>query len=325
MVFTVAKGKRTKGKTKRISFGLGAFGRKKRRSSRRYSPSLVKVLKVLGAVCAFGAVGVGFVLAVGAGFGLLDKYVKRAVPASGKIGSLELVNVPVWVNEGLKEKIYAAATAYGEDLRLDGDAAQSVQHNMETLIAWLGDVKVRTTHEKIVVEADYRKPVALVKRGLQKFYVDEDLVVLDYLPMPDLPIVRVAGLSPMARVPQPGEVWRRDDLAAAVAILVRLDRMDRLVTRDKPLLFEIDSIDVSNHDGRQNKRFPHIVLYTKDNTEIIWGAEIGAWQRHLESTDEQKLAKLYDYYKKHGPLSGGVKYINLRDPRDNVPLPIDRF
>jgi len=101
--------------------------------------------------------------------------------------------------------------------------------------------------------------------------------------------------------------------------------MDRALVPDKPLLYEIDRINVSNFNGRQNKHRPHIVLYSRDNTEIMWGAEVGQWQRHLESTDEQKLAKLYSYYKEFGTLSGGVKYINLRDPRDKIPLPIDKY
>jgi hypothetical protein len=81
----------------------------------------------------------------------------------------------------------------------------------------------------------------------------------------------------------------------------------------------------ANYNGRKNDRRPHIILYAKDNTEITWGAELGKWQRHLESTDEQKLAKLYGYYKEYGTLSGRAKYINLRDPRDKIPLPIDRY
>ena len=87
---------------------------------------------------------------------------------------------------------------------------------------------------------------------------------------------------------------------------------------------EIASIDVANFDGRKNKREPHIVLYTKDNTQIIWGAEIGDWQRHLESPDDDKLAKLYTYYQQYGTLSG-VKYINLRDPRQTIYLPVDKY
>jgi len=66
-------------------------------------------------------------------------------------------------------------------------------------------------------------------------------------------------------------------------------------------------------------------LYAKDNTEIIWGAEVGKWQRYLESTDEQKLANLYSYYKEYGTLLNSAKYINLRDPQDNIPLPIDKY
>jgi hypothetical protein len=107
-------------------------------------------------------------------------------------------------------------------------------------------------------------------------------------------------------------------------VLSRLEKMDSAVTPNKPLLREIDKIDVGNFDGRKNKHEPHITLFTKEGTEIIWGAEIGAWQRHLESPDDDKLAKLYTYYQQTGTLSG-VKYINLRDPRQTIRLPIDKY
>ena len=100
--------------------------------------------------------------------------------------------------------------------------------------------------------------------------------------------------------------------------------MDKLVTPDKPLLYEIDRVDVSNFNGRENSKLAHIVLYAKDNTQIIWGAEIGKWQQHFESTDVQKIANLYEHYKEYGTLLG-VKYIILRDPQDNIPLPIDKY
>ena len=309
----VAKRKRTRSKAKRISFKLGTS---KRKIKIAHSPSLKSILKVLAVVCALAAVGIGFVF--------LDKYVKKAVPVSQRTATLKLVDVPAWVNEPLKEKIYAAATAFGEDLKLDEDVAQSVQRNVETQVAWLDEVRIQATHDSICIEGRWRKPLALVKLGFQSFYVDADLVVLDFVPMPNLPIVRIEGLSVITKVPPPGEVWQDETIAAAAAILTRLDRMDKLVTPDKPLLYEIDSIDVSNFNGRQNSRFPHIVLYARDNTEIIWGAEIGTWQRHLESTDKEKLNKLYSYYKEYGSLSG-VKYINLCDPQDDIPLPVDKY
>ena len=308
--------RKTKSKTKRISFKLGSPKSRQKRTA-THGPSLMGALKVLAVICVFTAVVIGFIF--------LEKYVKKQVPVSEKTGILELVDVPAWINEQLKEKIYTAAIAGGEDLKLDEDAAESVQQNIESLVAWVDGAQVQVTGSNIRIEARWRRPLALVKSGLHKFYVDADLVVLDFVPMANLPIVQVKGLSVIAKLPTAGLVWQKDDLAAAIAVLARLDRMDKLTTPDKPLLYEIDSIDVSNFNGRENSRFPHIVLYTKDKTEIIWGAEIGAWARHFEAKEEEKLAMLYSYYKEHGSLSGGVKYINLRDPQDDVPLPIDKY
>jgi hypothetical protein len=305
----MARRKKTKYKTKRISFKLGTSKRKNQRKI-TYRPSLTGLLKVLAIVCVFVAGGVSLYFA--------ERYVKSAKPA--ETGPLELVNVPEWVSSELKAKIRAAAG--GKTFRLDEEAAEMVAENLAS-VAWLDNIKIQTTHKQVLIEARWRKPLAMVKSGSQNFYVDDELVVLDFVPIPNLPIVRIEGLS--ARVPSLGEIWQSDDLDAAVTILAKLDQMDKSVTPDKPLLYEIDRIDVSNFNGRKNSRFPHIVLYTKDDTEIIWGAEFGTWQRYLETTDEEKLAKLYAYYKEYGSLSGGVKYINLRDPQDNISQPIDKY
>jgi hypothetical protein len=272
---------------------------------------------VLTSACLFAAAGVGFIF--------LEKYVRHEVRLSERIGSLELVGVPRWLNEPLKQKVFAAAMGGGYDLRLDEDAARRVCDDLVRNVAWLNNVKVQVTHDKVRVEADWRKPLALVKRGLRKFYLDLDLVVLDYVEMPELAIVQIKGLAATPKAPVAGGVWLREDVSAAVAILDRLDRMDDRIGSDKRLLSEIKSIDVSNYDGLQNSRAPHIILYAKDNTEIIWGAEYGKWQQHLECTDTQKLAKLYQHYKEYGTLLDRARYINLRDPQNEIPLPIDKY
>jgi len=323
----VAKRKRAKkSKTKRISFKGGTSKRKSRRK-KTYHPSLTRILKVFALACVAAAIGIGFVLVVWFGFTSLEQYVENNIPIWEKASTLKLMDAPPWVNEPLKKKIYAAAAPNG-DLIPDEGSALLVQKNLAQTTAWLDEVTVQTTHDSIQITGRWRRPLALLKSSLNKFYVDCDLVVLDFVPIPNLPIVRVEGLPLIIRTPPLGRVWQRDDLAAAVAILAQLERMDKILTPDKPLLFEITSIDVSNFKGRANSSFPHIVLYAKDNTEIIWGAEIDNWQPYLESTDEQKLAKLYQYYEKHGSLLGsvtGVKYINLKDPQDNIPLPIDKY
>jgi hypothetical protein len=312
-----ASRKRKKSRTKRISFKPGSFKKRKRQRASWFGPSLIVILKVLAVACVLSGIVIGLMF--------LEKYVKETVPAERGSVDLELAGVPLWASDQLKDKVHAAATGKGVNLGLDEDTALSVQRNIEQLIVWLDEVKVRTIHDRLRVEARWRKPVALVKSGLIKFYVDAEQVVLDYMEMPELPIVEIKGLPPVVKIPPLGEVWQRDDLAAAVMILNRLDQMDRTLTPDKPLLYEIDRIDVRNFNGRQNSRLAHIILYSNDDSQIIWGAELGKWQRHLESTDEEKLAKLYSYYKDYGSLSGGARYINLRDPRDKIPLPIDKY
>ena len=279
------------------------------------SSSLTGTLTVLAVVCVFAALGTGIIF--------LDKYVRKTTPLRETI-AIELVGVPYWVNDQLKELVYTAIDDSSVS-KLDENTAVLARQNIVQRIAWLADVRVQTTHNGLRIAGRWRKPLAVVKSGLRKSCLDDEMVVLDFVPSLNLPIVEVKGLLPMTKIPQPGEVWQRDDLAAAVAVISRLDRMDELTTPDKPLLCEVNSIDVSNFNGRKNTSQPHIVLHTKDGTEVIWGAELGAWAQHLEATDEDKLAKLYGYYKEYGSLMGRAKYINLRDPQDKIPLPIDKY
>ncbi len=281
-------------------------------------PTLAKLVKA--------TVVLGFLTGIVYGLGTLDDYIHETGYCSDGMAQLELVAVPDWVNNNLKEKVFLAATADGRGLTTDPASARRVQENIRTLAGWLDNVQVLTMHDRLRVKGQWRKPLALVKTGSESFYVDAELVVLEHVPMSNLPIVEVHGLSPSGPGPELGRPWMQDDLAAAVEILVQLDRMDNLVSSKKPLLFEIEHIDVSNFQGRENPRLPHISLYTRDDTPIIWGAEIGQWTRHFEATDQDKLAKLYGYYKRAGTLLNAGKYINLRDPQDKMlPLPIDKY
>jgi len=308
----VAIRKSKKNIKRRISFRHGALRAKKRQKTSRIGPSLIRLLKILSIACAVVLIGLLLIHA--------EKYV---VSSRGiQSGPVVLVDAPEWVGEQLKAKILAVAG--GRTFRLDEEAARLVAENLKSS-AWLSNINTLTTDKSIEVHATFRKPIALVKSGLSNFYVDAEQVVLDYVPMPHLLIVEIRGLTPVVIMPKFGQVWRRDDLNAAIMLIDRINRRDRMETSVKPLLSEIAAIDVSNYQGRKNSSGSHIVLYTHDNIEIQWGAELDAWQKYLESTDEQKLAKLYGYYKEKGTLSGRVQFINLRDPRDNIPLPIDRY
>ena len=108
---------------------------------------------------------------------------------------------------------------------------------------------------------------------------------------------------------------------------VLIESMDVRATPAKPLLSEIEGIDVSNYQGRRSEKGPHVVLSAKDGTQVVW-VKIGTWGRHMEATDEQKLARLFSFYKEaegQPTLMGRVKYIDLRAPLREVTTPIDQY
>lgn len=307
----------SKDTTQRFLLGGRSSQRRKGRRANWLAPALVGLLKVTVVVCVVGGIGTGIFF--------LNRYVERTSLAGQADVALELKGVPDWVGDQLKEKVFLAAVADGNGLTIDEQAAHRVQQNIDNLVAWLDEVKVLTLHNRLRIEGRWRKPLALVEMGRQRFYLDAEMVVLDYLPMPHLVIVKLAGAPTLKDAPILGEPLQREDLAAAVAIVLQLNRMDELVAADKPLLREIDNIDVSNFAGRKGPAAPHIMLYTKDGTQIIWGAELGKWTQHLEATDQEKLAKLYGYYRQYGSLLNGARYINLRDPTDRISLPVDKY
>jgi hypothetical protein len=280
-------------------------------------PSLLAISKILIVILILAAIGIGLVF--------LKRFVNTKVPVSQKRAIVELVDAPVWLNEDLKKKIYDAARANGENLKLDEDAAKSVQQNIQRQVSWLKDITVQATNDRLLIKAKWRKPLVLIKLGIRRYYLDSEMVVLDFISVPSLPIVQIKDPSLLLKRLIPGKILRSDSALAAVEIISKLDRMDSIISPDKPLLYEIKSIDVANYNGRNSVSNPHIVLLTSDDTKIIWGAKIGAWQRHLEAPDEEKFAKLYAYYKKYGTLLNNVKYINLRDPQDNIFQPIDKY
>ena len=92
---------------------------------------------------------------------------------------------------------------------------------------------------------------------------------------------------------------------------------------DRDLLEEIESIDVSNLDGRKSSspEKPHIILYAMDGTQIKWGARWDKFARYLEAPDREKLASLYKVYTQYGTIQGHYKFIELRIPQKSIPRP----
>jgi hypothetical protein len=301
-----------KKKTKRKASGkhsLTLFKDRKKKKSKQNKQSLFVLLKVLAlvAVVSVGSIGLVF----------LNQYVINKSSLEPKF-----VDPPVWINNALKEKLYSAAKIEAGDFRARESLAQEVQESVAEHFAWLEDVTVQTNDKELLIDGTWRKPLVLVEMNRRRLYVDDGLVVLDFVKLDSLPIVRVTGLSNQS-APRAGNIWKKEDLAAAIEIIKRFDEMDSLVCPQRPLLYEIANIDVSNFLGRQNSSAHHILLFAKDGTKIIWGAQYGDWAEHLEVPDDQKIGRLYNFYTQHETLGGVARYINLCDPQQYVPQPTD--
>ena len=309
-----------KRKKKTSWFGFGS-GKKLTKTEKKQRTQAAKTTLMIFAVIAI-------VVAVVVGFIFLDRYVKSATNSHDKIGKLQLVDVPGWVGQDLRARIVAAAGSFSDDFKLTSGTAASVGQRLSKM-AWLYDVKISLTDTSVVVRAGYRKPVATIRSAERIYYIDEQMVVLDYVPMEKIATPEIVGVpSHIITWRSVGSLWARDDLAAAIELIYLLGRMDVEIAPDAPLLFEIKSIDVSNYDGRSNSKKPHIVFYAIDGTEIRWGARKGAWHKYLEATDEEKLTILYNTYEQMGTLqlksANRASYIDLTQPQ-SLALPIDRY
>jgi hypothetical protein len=121
-----ASRKRKKSKSKKISFSLAGLTKRKRHRASWFGPSLIVILRVLAIVCIIIGIVVGLMS--------LEKYVKKTIPVRQGAGDLVLADVPLWVSDQLKEKVYTIATAKGSNVGLDDEAVASVQRNIEELV-----------------------------------------------------------------------------------------------------------------------------------------------------------------------------------------------
>ncbi|OQY05644.1 MAG: hypothetical protein B6I25_05310 [Planctomycetales bacterium 4572_13] len=321
--------------------GLQSFfaKKKKNRSKRKKTASFVTGLKIALSILFLT------ILVAGGAIGLIymDRYVNfnRYVDNTGEPqtpdGSLKLMDPPIWLNQEWVDTLIAAAG--GRRFPLDQASAKAVAERLSTL-SWLENVQVQTTPEYLTVKADYRRPVGWIRAGRnQKVYIDTDMTVLDYIPVSTIPVIEIRGMA-SSGIPGPGQKWLADDAAAGVELLNWLYTMDLHFQHEKgesgegtasllekkipgkPLLDEIESVDVSNFAARKSRSASNLVLTVTDGTRVYWGAAWGQANVYFEADEKDKLARLYQFFMDHGDtLTGTAKYIELRWPQDSIPRP----
>lgn len=309
---------RKKKTTKKKGGGLFGFLKKKPTGRKRKAASTDHSgLKMMLSVMAVTIIAAG----VAIGLFYLKRYTQAATEYDAPQGTVTFSQPPTWLNQEWKDWIEDELG--GSVFVLDEHTAEGIGTTLQET-AWLKNIRVQTTPKNIMVFADHRRPVGLVKSGRQQYYVADDMTVMNFIPMPALNIVEIKGVS--SGVPAVGQSWLADDAKAAVEILDWLYKMDLHFLQDgnieKPLLSEIAAVDVSNYAPRRNSSSPNITLTVKDGVKINWGAAWGQATTYMEAAEKDKLARLYQLYTDHdNKLQGTAKTIELRWPSNRIPRP----
>jgi hypothetical protein len=262
-----------------------SLARRKRLGGFLAAPSSLKA----GGLAA--AVATAFGLAVWGAF-----EAKRRVEADPRFyfdsWSVELGDLPRWVTPEIKNDLLAAVEPHGSHgARLglvSADAAEAVRGTIgrSPWVRAVTDLElVYPTAErpgKIRAALTLREPVALVEIGCDCYLTDFDGLRLgepyDAEAQAWFGVPRIVGVRAGYKVPRPGEPWRQRDVVHGIAVA-------RILWRERIQLEfphrRIDAIDVSNVDGRVDRRASEV--------DLISGGRVFEWGRAPYSSGAQVL------------------------------------
>lgn len=269
---------------------------------------LPAVLIVFVALCAGVALGAAKTLSH------FDERVDRALLVRFPEATIEFPNLP--------EEL--AALAMG-DLRgtvadvlelpwTRPERCREIAQQLST-VGWIAKVDSvqRMNNGRFEVEAQYRRPVALVGipgKNEEYVLVDEQGARLPgvYVYHPRWYFIDGLDLLP----PKVGERWATPALDAGLAVLGAF--------RGEPYRHQIAGVDVSNFAGRKDPRATHLELLTdRSGGRIRWGSAPGFEVE--ENAVSQKLALLRQNYARTGRADAGHPIIDISTFPDRFHIP----
>ncbi|AQQ10215.1 hypothetical protein L21SP3_02043 [Sedimentisphaera cyanobacteriorum] len=257
----------------------------------------------------------GLILIIGAVYasvwGILnaENHIKQEIiRESEREISMVLRGYPNWINASLKRRIVEQGYIGLEKLTASPGTAKLVAKNLKSKFPWLKNVRVQTSINRLTIDADYRKPAVLLRHKSAKYYISEDMTVLDYIPIDSLSVPEVSGVV-LASAPSPGEPLFHEQIKASVKLTQLFRAMDK--SRSRKFLKQVESIDVENY-GITDSSIPQIVIKTKEELDIFWGAAPGDAEAYFEMPEKKKLAVLYTIFESHPNLKGRYENIDLR-------------
>ncbi len=293
--------------------------------SKKREPMRPETVLRIKRVCTHLLIAIAFMSICAGGFIVSKRYVEQRVAFTDLPPHVVMNEQPKWMSDALAEQILASVRPVtpfnADDHQLLIDRANLLAAN-----PWVKNVReVRRAYDNqpgdtIVIDCDYRAPVALVQWQDGYWYVDADGVRL-----PDkLTAEQVARLidprqplkfriiDGIAKPPsQAGKTWQGADLQAGIEMIALL--------ADVPEANEIVKIDVSNFGGRQNPNESQINLLTASSSQIRWGQPPSSKAFFVEQKVDRKIEYLRQAKKQTGRVDMNRAWIDLRFDSPTVP------
>jgi hypothetical protein len=260
------------------------------------------------------------------------QYVEIRVTYSAEPPRVVIKDRPAWMSDFLAEQIAEAARPPGGHSSLDGKLLRDVhlmlQENARTS-AWIRDLRQLTLTygqrpgDTLVLDCEFRTPSALVAYQGHYYLVDAEGVVLPdaygaaqverimYGRDGQVNIRVIEGVL-SERPLWPGEIWDGADLAAGLDMVKAL--------HGQGFAEEIVRVDVSNFGGRHAPRDSHIVLLTRQNTQIRWGRPVRS-EDLAEVHSTEKLRRLERIHSRFGRVDAGQAWVDIRTDLVTMPSP----
>lgn len=220
---------------------------------------------------------------------------------------IEITRQPDWIHTDIKKEVIRDSAL--EHLSLHDRQLVTKIADAFSVHSWVAEVKaVRKHPEKIVVDVEYRYPVAMVEvktngeRGL--IPVDPTGVILptdEFSPIETRNYLRIS-VPEVNSFGMVGTRWRDERVVNAVKIA------DVWGDDWKPLhLYRIVATAPSADSFDKNIVYE---LQTKNQVRVIWGSPVGM-EKPGEVTSSEKKARLIEYAKSSGPIDDMMEMLKL--------------
>jgi len=261
-------------------------------------------------------------------FRVCQVYVDRRWAFPSQPPKVVLDNRPPWMSDFLANEIAKTAQPIGLHSAFDRQLLIDT-NNLLKSNPWIRQVnQIRRAYaqspgDTLLIDCDYRAPVALVKWGdffwlvdaegtkLPEQYTVDQMPKILFGPDGSINVRIITGIQHAP--PESGKIWMGNDLAGGLELAKLLAGQNYAEA--------IRQIDVTNFDGRHDSQAAQIILLTEFGTQIRWGRPPSAKDAFIEVPAATKLAALRSIYDQKKRVDANEPWIDVRFDRVTCPDP----